>query len=141
MDHPPLYGLVHFVFNVLLYRYQRLAFGRIGRITRSVDASNHVLCPYVFRYPLYHFPPLEFHVLILASTDDAGHTGITGNRWKDRAIAATIASYLSGTVFFEIFYISVSAPKLIFLYVGNAGISIGWWVDQHDVHHRKSAFA
>ncbi|KAE9401095.1 fatty acid/sphingolipid desaturase [Gymnopus androsaceus JB14] len=47
---------------------------------------------------------------IMFCAHDAGHTEITGNRFWDRAIGGTIASFASG-------------------------MSLGWWIDQHDVHH------
>jgi len=47
---------------------------------------------------------------IMFCAHDAGHTEITGNRFWDRVIGAVIASYASG-------------------------MSLGWWIDQHDVHH------
>ncbi|KAL8291815.1 hypothetical protein RQP46_002073 [Phenoliferia psychrophenolica] len=47
---------------------------------------------------------------IMFIAHDAGHTEITGNRFKDKVIGCIIASYASG-------------------------MSLGWWVSQHDVHH------
>jgi delta8-fatty-acid desaturase len=44
------------------------------------------------------------------SAHDAGHSGITGNHAVDRAIGIFIASPLGG-------------------------LSLGWWCDNHDVHH------
>lgn len=41
---------------------------------------------------------------------DAGHTGITHNHFADRLIATIIADYIGG-------------------------LSVGWWCDNHDVHH------
>lgn len=47
---------------------------------------------------------------IMFCAHDAGHTEITGNRFWDRVIGGVIASYASG-------------------------MSLGWWIDQHDTHH------
>lgn len=44
---------------------------------------------------------------------DAGHTGLTGSWWTDRLWGVGIADFLGG-------------------------LSIGWWCDNHNVHHRAS---
>nr|XP_031862156.1 uncharacterized protein CI109_002570 [Kwoniella shandongensis]KAA5529228.1 hypothetical protein CI109_002570 [Kwoniella shandongensis] len=41
---------------------------------------------------------------------DAGHTEITGDFWWDRVIGMTVASWIGG-------------------------LSVGWWCDNHDIHH------
>ncbi|WVF66640.1 hypothetical protein IAT40_001381 [Kwoniella sp. CBS 6097] len=41
---------------------------------------------------------------------DAGHTGVTGNYWWDRVIGMTVASWVGG-------------------------LSVGWWCDNHNIHH------
>ncbi|TYJ56635.1 hypothetical protein B9479_002727 [Cryptococcus floricola] len=41
---------------------------------------------------------------------DAGHTEITGDWWWDRAIGMTVASWMGG-------------------------LSVGWWCDNHNIHH------
>lgn len=41
---------------------------------------------------------------------DAGHTGITGDWWTDRLIGIGIANFIGG-------------------------MSLGWWADNHNVHH------
>lgn len=44
---------------------------------------------------------------------DAGHTGLTGHWYQDRVLGIFIADFVGG-------------------------ISIGWWCDNHNVHHRQS---
>ena len=41
---------------------------------------------------------------------DLGHTGVTGIWWKDRVIGTLIANFIGG-------------------------LSIGWWCDNHNIHH------
>ncbi|WVR03168.1 hypothetical protein IAU60_000159 [Kwoniella sp. DSM 27419] len=41
---------------------------------------------------------------------DAGHTGVTGDYWWDRVIGMTVASWIGG-------------------------LSVGWWCDNHNIHH------
>jgi delta8-fatty-acid desaturase len=65
-------------------------------------------------YHSYHllsaiFLGLFWHQLTFTA-HDAGHTGITHNHFADRLIGTIIADYLGG-------------------------LSIGWWCDNHDVHH------
>lgn len=43
---------------------------------------------------------------------DAAHTGLTGNWWRDRVAAIMIADFMGG-------------------------VSVGWWADNHNVHHRR----
>lgn len=43
---------------------------------------------------------------------DAGHTALTGDWWTDRVLGIAIANFMGG-------------------------ISIGWWADNHNVHHRE----
>ena len=62
-------------------------------------------------HPLWSsfFLGLFWHQLTFTA-HDAGHTGITHNHFTDRLIGTLIADYLGG-------------------------LSIGWWCDNHDVHH------
>lgn len=55
------------------------------------------------------FLGLFWHQLTF-SAHDAGHSGITHNHFVDRLIGSIIADYIGG-------------------------LSIGWWCDNHDVHH------
>lgn len=50
------------------------------------------------------------------SADDAGHMELTGSRTWDYYIGGFIASWMSG-------------------------LSLGWWVSQHDVHHSELSVA
>ncbi|KAK4698906.1 hypothetical protein P7C70_g7362, partial [Phenoliferia sp. Uapishka_3] len=56
------------------------------------------------------YPDVPSHVFPRFVAHDAGHTEITGDRFKDKVIGCVIAAYASG-------------------------MSLGWWVSQHDVHH------
>ena len=51
---------------------------------------------------------------IMFVAHDLGHKSGSSHRALDRYVGATIAAWASG-------------------------ISIGWWIDQHDVHHRQSS--
>ncbi|ORX41222.1 fatty acid desaturase-domain-containing protein [Kockovaella imperatae] len=55
------------------------------------------------------FLGLMWHQLTFLA-HDAGHTGITGNWTKDRAIGIAVANCIGG-------------------------LSIGWWCDNHNIHH------
>lgn len=55
------------------------------------------------------FLGLLWHQLTFTA-HDSGHSGITHIHWADRAIGVFIADYVGG-------------------------LSIGWWTDNHDVHH------
>lgn len=55
------------------------------------------------------FLGLFWHQLTFTA-HDAGHTGITHIHWLDRLIGVIIADYIGG-------------------------LSLGWWCDNHDVHH------
>ncbi|RSH89495.1 hypothetical protein EHS25_002044 [Saitozyma podzolica] len=52
---------------------------------------------------------LFFHQLTFFA-HDAGHTGVTGNWWWDRVLGMLVADWIGG-------------------------LSLGWWCDNHNIHH------
>ncbi|ORY23563.1 fatty acid desaturase-domain-containing protein [Naematelia encephala] len=55
------------------------------------------------------FLGMFFHQLTFLA-HDAGHTGVTGDWWWDRVIGMVVADWIGG-------------------------LSLGWWCDNHNVHH------